>query len=285
MNTDSHVADGPSRIPDSHPRAASLRTRERMKDAVRDGLVHPTGLIAHGRGEAFDYLLGERTPPEALEAIAEAARRLREAKRPVLSLNGNVVALAAKQCADLQAAWPALRLEVNLFHRTPERVERLVAAMEAAGAREVLGRNPDARIPGLESDRAQCCKDGIGGADVVLVPLEDGDRCEALRAMGKTVLTIDLNPLSRTARTAHVTIVDELTRVLPLLAQALQGGVTPASPASAREQGGREASPPAHKAAFREASSAPVRGDAPNPAYDNEDVLRRVKARMAQHLG
>ncbi|NMC89936.1 MAG: DUF137 domain-containing protein, partial [Methanomicrobiales archaeon] len=48
-----------------------------------------------------------------------------------------------------------------------------------------------------------------------LVPLEDGDRCEALRAMGKAVVTIDLNPLSRTARTATLTIVDELTRALP----------------------------------------------------------------------
>ena len=32
--------------------------------------------------------------------------------------------------------------------------------------------------------------------------------------MGKTVVVIDLNPLSRTAQTASVTIVDELTRVV-----------------------------------------------------------------------
>ena len=50
-----------------------------------------------------------------------------------------------------------------------------------------------------------------------LRPLEDGDRCEALVKMGKKVITIDLNPLSRTAQTAHITIVDELTRCLPLL--------------------------------------------------------------------
>ena len=211
-------------IPDDHPRAASLRVREAMKDAVAAGLVHGTGLIAHGRGEAFDYLLGERTSPEAEAAIQEAARVLRAAERPVLSLNGNVVALAATPCAALVGALPGLRLEVNLFHRTPARIDALVAAMEAAGAApgSVLGRDPDARIPGLASDRALCCEAGIGGADVVLVPLEDGDRCQALRAMGKTVITIDLNPLSRTARTAHVTIVDELTRALPLLARALQ---------------------------------------------------------------
>ncbi len=212
----------PTNIPDDHPRAESLRTREALKDAVAAGLVHATGLIAHGRGEAFDYLLGEQTPPEAALAIAESARLLREAKHPVLSLNGNVVALAAGRCVQLAEAIPGLRLEVNLFHRTPERIDALVAAMENAGAPagSVLGREATARIPGLDSDRAKCSADGIGAADVVLVPLEDGDRCEALVAMGKTVITIDLNPLSRTARTAHVTIVDELRRSLPALATA-----------------------------------------------------------------
>jgi len=234
-----------SNIPADHPRAASLRTRERMKDAVRDGLVHPTGLIAHGRGEAFDYLLGEKTPPEALEAITEAARLLKSARQPVLSLNGNVVALAAEACVEVAKAHPKLRLEVNLFHRTPERVSKLVSTMRAAGAKDVLGEKPDFRIPGLTSDRAQCSKAGIGEADVVLVPLEDGDRCQALKAMGKTVITIDLNPLSRTARAADVTIVDELTRALPLLTKALR-----ASPGKAKK-------------------------------YDNHDVLQRVKARMA----
>ncbi len=240
-------------IPDDHPRAASLRTREAMKDAVAAGLVHPTGLIAHGRGEAFDYLLGERTPPEAREAVAEAARLLRAAKQPVLSLNGNVVALAARQAVAVQKAFPRLVLEVNLFHRTPERVEALVAVVEAAGATKgsVLGRAPDFRIPNLSSDRALCSKAGLGGSDVVVVPLEDGDRCQALVAMGKTVIAIDLNPLSRTAVAAHVTIVDELTRALPALAAALK-------------------------------TSSP---GAVGGTYDNADVLRRVKARMAAGLG
>jgi 4-phosphopantoate---beta-alanine ligase len=245
-------AGSASNIPADHPRAASLRVRERMKDAVAAGLVHPTGLIAHGRGEAFDYLLGETTPPEAKEAITEAARVLRAARHPVLSLNGNVVALAAAECLAVARALPGLRLEVNLFHRTPQRVAALVRAMEAAGAKPgaVLGEQPDFRIPGLTSDRAQCCKAGIGDADVVLVPLEDGDRCQALKAMGKTVVTVDLNPLSRTAKAADVTIVDELTRALPLLSTAL-GSPSPSSFSS---------------------------------TYDNLDVLRRVRARMASHL-
>jgi 4-phosphopantoate--beta-alanine ligase len=38
--------------------------------------------------------------------------------------------------------------------------------------------------------------------------------------MGKTVITIDLNPLSRTARTATLTIVDELTRAVPAITVA-----------------------------------------------------------------
>lgn len=187
-----------------------------MKAAVEAGLVHATGLIAHGRGEAFDYLLGEATGPAAQAAVRQAARVLVAAERPVLSLNGNVVALAATQMVRIAEAVPA-RLEVNLFHHTPERVARLIEAMREAGAGEVLGAQPDTSIPGLTSDRGRCESRGIGSADVVLVPLEDGDRCEALKRMGKTVVTIDLNPLSRTAQTADITIVDELTRTLPLL--------------------------------------------------------------------
>ncbi|MCJ2514082.1 MAG: phosphopantothenate/pantothenate synthetase family protein, partial [Candidatus Thermoplasmatota archaeon] len=37
----------------------------------------------------------------------------------------------------------------------------------------------------------------------------------ALRNMGKTVIAIDLNPLSRTARTANITIVDNVIRAIP----------------------------------------------------------------------
>jgi 4-phosphopantoate--beta-alanine ligase len=37
--------------------------------------------------------------------------------------------------------------------------------------------------------------------------------------MGKTVIVIDLNPLSRSARMGTITIVDELTRVLANMIQ------------------------------------------------------------------
>ncbi len=40
-------------------------------------------------------------------------------------------------------------------------------------------------------------------------------------ALGKQVLVVDLNPLSRTARSATITIVDEVSRTLDLLSEAL----------------------------------------------------------------
>ena len=199
--------------PKDHPRYKSLLAREKLVEA--SDVVAKQGLIAHGRGEAFDYLLGEQTCLPALSAIKAAASTLIEAKNPVISVNGNVVALAAREVARLSELSGA-KVEVNLFHRTPERIAGLTKMMKKVGI-DALGASADDKIPGLSSERAKCCSDGIGSADVVLVPLEDGDRCEALVKMGKKVITIDLNPLSRTAQTAHITIVDELTRCLPLL--------------------------------------------------------------------
>lgn len=244
-------------IPADHPRARSLRTRERLAKGVEDGLVHRTGLIAHGRGEAFDYLLGEQTTPPAEAAIKVAARALVAAKHPVVCVNGNVVALAAKDAARLAEAAHA-RVEVNIFHRTPERLERLIDAMQRAGASGVLGAKPDARIEGLVSDRALCTREGIGQADLVLVPLEDGDRCEALVAAGKVVLTIELNPLTRTAAKAHVTIVDELTRALPLLTEAVRR--------------------------LREAGDPPQELGRVVESWDNQENLRAAREQMVKRL-
>jgi 4-phosphopantoate--beta-alanine ligase len=189
-------------------------TRELIAQAMKQGIVHETGLIAHGRGEAFDYLLGETTIPLADDAEKVAAAALLCAKNPVISLNGNVTALAADACISLAKRIPA-KLEVNLFHRTPERIEKIAVFLRKKGVKILYGVHPDARIPELESDRALCEKKGIFTADVVLVPLEDGDRCQALQRMGKTVIAIDLNPLSRTAQSATITIVDNVTRAVP----------------------------------------------------------------------
>ena len=195
--------------------------REKLVEAA--DVVAKQGLIAHGRGEAFDYLLGEQTCLPALSAIKAASSNILAAKNPVISVNGNVVALAAREIARLSEVSGA-KVEINLFHRTPERISGLTEMMKKVGI-NALGKNADDLIPGLSSERAKCCSDGIGSADVVLVPLEDGDRCEALVNMGKKVITIDLNPLSRTAQTAHITIVDELTRCLPLLTDVIRDGV------------------------------------------------------------
>ncbi|MCD6468631.1 MAG: phosphopantothenate/pantothenate synthetase [Thermoplasmata archaeon] len=201
-------------IPRSHPRYQSLMLREKLADGLREGLVHETGLIAHGRGEAFDYLIGEETIEAADDAARVAAAQLLLADDPVISVNGNAAALTAKECVSLAKTVPA-KLEVNLFHRSKGRVRRIVSELKKYGAERVYGLNADSLIPGLDHDRALCEETGIFGADVVLVPLEDGDRCEALKKMEKTVVTIDLNPLSRTARAADVTIVDNIVRAIP----------------------------------------------------------------------
>jgi len=201
------------RIPRSHPRYASLMQRERLVRAWKAGIVVPEGLIAHGRGEAWDYLMGEGTSAPALVAERAAAAYLLAAHRPVISVNGNVAALNGGDVVRLAKAIPA-RIEVNLFHRSQDRVRKIVHLLESAGAKSVLGLRPNARIPGLDSKRALANREGIFGADVVLVPLEDGDRAEALVRMKKTVISVDLNPLSRTSQRATIPIVDELTRAL-----------------------------------------------------------------------
>jgi 4-phosphopantoate---beta-alanine ligase len=208
-----------TRISPTHPRYRSLVTRARLAEELRSGLVVPEGLIAHGRAEAFDYFLGERTTPSARGAIRRAAEWLAAARAPAISVNGNVAALAAGEVARLARALPGLQVEVNLFHRTPARVEEVARRLHAAGVRTVLGLRPTGRIPGLPSDRARVDARGIGRADVVVVPLEDGDRTEALKRLGKRVISVDLNPLSRTTVAADLPIVDELVRALTKLAQ------------------------------------------------------------------
>ena len=200
-------------VPENHPRYKSLMVREKLAEMVEKGLVNPTGLISHGRGEAFDYMMGETSLDPSISAERAAAAHLLNARNPVVCVNGNAAALDAKNLIKLAEAIPA-KVEVNIFHRTEERMRLLIDYMESEGGKDVLGRNPDARIPGLTSDRALCTKEGIFDSDVILVPIEDGDRAEALVAMGKVVISIDLNPLSRTSKKASVSISDEMTRAL-----------------------------------------------------------------------
>ena len=213
----------------SHPRYQSLLLRHRLEQAEKDGLLAGSAMIAHGRGEAYDYLLGEHTIPSAHTATVQAFAALRMAQRPVISLNGNAVALAGESLLML-AERLSCPVEINIFYRTPERMEALIGRLEAIKKEhqlgvQILGAEPNARIPGLEGPRANCTKEGIIDSDVIMVPLEDGDRCEALVAMGKTVIVIDLNPLSRSAKMGSITIVDELTRVVQNMLENLEDSV------------------------------------------------------------
>lgn len=201
-------------VPKSHPRYESLKKREKIIEGIKEGIVAEAGLIAHGRGEAFDYLLGEKTVLEADLAEKMAAYHLLLAENPVISVNGNTAVLVSEDMVGLSKLIPA-KLEINLFYRTEERVRKIADILRNCGAQHVLGENPDAEIPGLEHKRALCTRKGTLNSDVILIPLEDGDRAEALKSMGKTIIAVDLNPLSRTSKAADVTIVDDVVRALP----------------------------------------------------------------------
>jgi 4-phosphopantoate---beta-alanine ligase len=205
-----------SRIPANHPRAGSLLIRNMLVDGYKRGLVVSEGLIAHGRGEAFDYLLGEKTSNIAHIAIEAASSALMLARYPVISVNGNIAALCAKTVVEL-SHWIGAKIEVNLFYRTLRRERIIKRELKCFGAKEILGMSlkSTAVIPELQSERRRVDPSGIMKADTVLVPLEDGDRTEALVKMGKTVVAIDLNPMSRTARSANITIVDNAIRAIP----------------------------------------------------------------------
>jgi 4-phosphopantoate--beta-alanine ligase len=201
-----------------HPRAESIKIREKLVESNKEGVVAQAGLIAHGRGEAFDYLIGEKTTENATKAIKAAAAVILLAKQPVISVNGNATALVPEEIVKLAQVTDA-KIEVNLYYRTQERELAIKKILQAAGAKEILGigKAASVQIPEINSERKRVDPRGILEADAVLVPLEDGDRAEALRKMGKIVIAIDLNPLSRTAQCASITIVDNIVRALPSL--------------------------------------------------------------------
>ncbi|HYG00331.1 MAG TPA: phosphopantothenate/pantothenate synthetase [Candidatus Saccharimonadales bacterium] len=211
-------------IPNSHPRYASLMGREKIVSGYKNGLVAIEGLIAHGRGECFDYLIGERTTDSAKLAINTAAAQLLVSVYPVISINGNVAALCSETVCSLHRSIIKSMLEINLFYYTKEREASIAAELKNYGVDNILGTNPEnlIKIPELESNRRLVDRKGIFKSDTVLVPLEDGDRTLALKKMGKTVITIDLNPLSRTSLTADITIVDNVIRAIPLLIERIQ---------------------------------------------------------------
>ncbi len=240
-------------VPKSHPRYHSLMYRERLVEGVRKGITVLQGLIAHGRGEMFDYVLGEKTHDFAYEAERVAVAMMLLANRPVISVNGNVAVLVPEEISELSKLVNA-PLEVNVFHFDRDRVRRIAEHLKEYGAEVLCGC--DAELKGLEHGRRIVDSRGILVADVVLVPLEDGDRCEVLRRHGKKVIAIDLNPLSRTARMADVTIVDNVVRAIPNMIEF------------AKELRGRS----------RDELKSIVE------SYDNRKILRRAIEAIRDHL-
>jgi 4-phosphopantoate--beta-alanine ligase len=209
-----------SDVPEGHPRYRSLKLRDDIVAGVESGITSRHGLMAHGRGEAFDYLIGEETQPFARQAIHTSAAMLLLAEHPVVSVNGNVAALVPDEVIALGKMLKA-PLEVNIFHASKAREEAIQQHLLKHGAVQVLMPTTAAQLSFIDSNRKFVHPDGIFSADVVFVPLEDGDRCESLCKMGKYVVTIDLNPMSRTANRSSVTIVDNVVRAMPLLIQEI----------------------------------------------------------------
>ena len=205
-------------IPKSHPRYLSLQIREKLVDGFNNNLVAKEGLLAHGRGEAFDYLIGEKTTKSAKNAIKAAASMLNQAQKSVISVNGNFAALCPKEIIQLAKITDS-KIEVNLFYSSEKRKKAISKILRKSGAKEILGmdKKQSTKLKGIDSARRIVDKSGIFSADVLLIPLEDGDRTIALKKAKKRIITFDLNPLSRTAQTADVTIVDNVTRAMKLL--------------------------------------------------------------------
>ena len=205
-------------IPKTHPRYESLLLREKIVKASEKGYLADSAMIAHGRGEAFDYLIGERTTYPAKRAMYVAVAALLLSDNPVISVNGNATALAIDEIIELAREINA-KIEINLFYRTDERVEIITSMFRDRGYKEILGTLDDdiEYLAEIKNNRASASKTGIYTADTILIPLEDGDRAEILKKSGKNIITIDLNPLSRTSKMSDVSIMDNIVRAIPFM--------------------------------------------------------------------
>jgi 4-phosphopantoate--beta-alanine ligase len=189
-----------------------------MVKAAEKGYLADSALIAHGRGEAFDYLIGEKTTYPAKRAMYVAVAAMLLSNNPVISVNGNATALAIDEIIELAKTVNA-KIEINLFYRTDERVKIITQLYRDHGYKEILGTLDDdiEYLNEIKNNRATASKTGIYAADTVLIPLEDGDRAEILKQSGKNILTIDLNPLSRTSKMSDVSIMDNIVRAIPFM--------------------------------------------------------------------
>lgn len=207
-------------IPKSHPRYESLVLRDKIVKAQKEGYLAESAMIAHGRGEAFDYLLGEKTTFPAKRAMYAAVATILLSENPVISVNGNTTALAIDEVIQFAKTVNA-KIEINLFYRTDGRVEKITELYKKHGYSQILGTKDDdiKYLKSIKNERASASKTGIYSADTVLVPLEDGDRAEILSKTGKKTITIDLNPLSRTSQTSDISIVDNVVRAFPFMTE------------------------------------------------------------------
>ena len=207
-------------IPKSHPRYESLVLRDKIVKAQKEGYLADSAMIAHGRGEAFDYLLGEKTTFPAKRAMYAAVATILLSENPVISVNGNTTALAIDEVIQFAKTVNA-KIEINLFYRTDERVKKVTELYKKHGYSQILGTKDDdiKYLKSIKNERASASKTGIYSADTVLVPLEDGDRAEILSKTGKKTITIDLNPLSRTSQTSNISIVDNVVRAFPFMTE------------------------------------------------------------------
>lgn len=207
-------------IPKSHPRYESLVLRDKIVKAQKEGYLAESAMIAHGRGEAFDYLLGEKTTFPAKRAMYAAVATILLSENPVISVNGNTTALAIDEVIQFAKTVNA-KIEINLFYRTDERVKKITELYKKHGYSQILGTKDDdiKYLKSIKNERASASKTGIYSADTVLVPLEDGDRAEILSKTGKKTITIDLNPLSRTSQTSDISIVDNVVRAFPFMTE------------------------------------------------------------------
>ena len=205
-------------IPKSHPRYESLLLRDKIVKASEKGYLADSAMIAHGRGEAFDYLIGERTTYPAKRAMYVAVAALLLSDNPVISVNGNATALAIDEIIDFANEINA-KIEINLFYRTDERVKIITSMYRDHGYKDILGTLDDdiEYLNDIKNNRASASKTGIYTADTILIPLEDGDRAEILKKSGKNIITIDLNPLSRTSKMSDVSIMDNIVRAIPFM--------------------------------------------------------------------
>ena len=132
-------------VPETHPRYQSLKFRHKIIDGMKNLVVAEAGLIAHGRGECFDYILGEKTTKTAKYAIRAAVAALLIAEKPVISVNGNVAALVPNELVTLSKLLN-IPLEINLFYYKEGRIKAIKDVLNKAGATDIKGINEEKMI-------------------------------------------------------------------------------------------------------------------------------------------